>query len=77
MVALLVGVPLLDALAALLIAVGRNDTATELGASAVAALVAARVSGIHGAGRWFLAWLLIFVLAGLVGLLILPWDMPG
>jgi hypothetical protein len=72
-----VGVPLLLVLAAGLDAVGANTTATAVGASILAALVAGRGAGIHGAGRWFVAWLLIFGIAGLLGLLLLPWDLPG
>jgi hypothetical protein len=72
-----VGVPLLLVLAVGLDAVDANTTATGLGASILAALVAGRAAGIRGAARWFLAWLLIFGIAGLLGLLLLPWDMPG
>jgi len=72
-----VGVPLLLVLAVGLDAVGANTTATGLGASILAALAAGGVARIHGAGRWFVAWLLIFGIAGLLGLLLLPWDMPG
>jgi hypothetical protein len=72
-----VGVPLLLVLAVGLDAIGANTTATGLGASVLAALAAGRVARIHGAGRWFVAWLLVFGLAGLLGLLLLPWDLPG
>jgi hypothetical protein len=72
-----VGVPLLLVLAMGLDVVGANATATGLGASIIAALVAGTVAGIHGAGRWFAAWLLIVSIAGLLGLLLLPWDLPG
>jgi hypothetical protein len=72
-----VGVPLLLVLAVGLDAIGLNTTATGLGASILAALVAGRAAGIHGAGRWFVAWLLVFGVAGLLGLLLLPWDLPG
>jgi hypothetical protein len=72
-----VGVPLLLALVVGLDAIGANTTVTGLGASIVAALVAGRAAGIHGAGRWFVAWLLVFGIAGLLGLLLLPWDLPG
>jgi hypothetical protein len=72
-----VGVPLLLVLAVGLEAIDNNTTATGLGASILAALVAGRVAGIHGAGRWLVAWLLSFGIAGLLGLLLLPWDLPG
>jgi hypothetical protein len=72
-----VGVPLLLVLVVGLDAMGLNTTATGLGPSILAALVAGRAAGIHGAGRWFLAWLLVFGIAGLLGLLLLPWDLPG
>ena len=72
-----VGVPLLLVLALGLDAIGANTTATGLGASILAALVAGRGAGIHGARRWFVAWLLVFGIAGLLGLLLLPWDLPG
>lgn len=72
-----VGVPLLLALAVALDAIGANTTATGLGASILAALLAGRGAGIQGAHRWFVAWLLIFGIAGLLGLLLLPWDLPG
>jgi hypothetical protein len=72
-----VGVPLLLVLAVGLDAIGANTTATGLGASILAALVAGRVAGIHRAGWWFVAWFLIFGIAGLLGLLLLPWDLPG
>ena len=72
-----VGVPLLLALAVALDAIGANTTATGLGASILAALLAGRGTGIQGAHRWFVAWLLIFGIAGLLGLLLLPWDLPG
>jgi hypothetical protein len=71
------GVPLLLVLAVGLEAIDNNTTATGLGASILAALVAGRVAGIHGAGRWLLAWLLVFGIAGLLGLLLLPWDLPA
>jgi hypothetical protein len=32
---------------------------------------------IRGAGRWLVAWLLVFGIAGSLGLLLLPWDLPG
>ncbi len=72
-----VGVPLLLGLAVGLEAVDSNTAATGLGASILAALVAGRMAGIHGAGRWLVAWLLVFGIAGLLGLLLLPWDLPG
>ena len=75
-VVLWVGVPLLLVLVVGLDAVGLNTTETGLGASILAALVAGRAAGMHGAGRWLVAWLSIFGIAGLLGLL-LPWDMPG
>jgi len=67
-----VGVPLLLVLAVGLDAIGADTTATGLGASILAALVAGRAAGIHGAGRWFVAWLLIFGIAGLPGLVSRP-----
>jgi hypothetical protein len=73
----LVGVPLLEVLAVGLRAIGLNNTATGLGASILAVLVAGKGAGIHGAVSWLVAWLVIFVLAGLLGLLLLPWDLPG
>lgn len=72
-----VGVPLLLVMVVGLDAIGANTTPTALGASILATLVASRGVGIRGAGRWFAAWLLIFVIAGLLGLLLLPWDLPG
>ena len=72
-----VGVPLLLVLAVGLEAIDNNTTATGLGASILAALVAGRMAGIHGAGRWLVAWLLVFGIAGVLGLLLLPWDLPG
>jgi hypothetical protein len=72
-----VGVPILLVLAVGLDAIGANTTATGLGASILAALVAGRVAGIHGTRRWLVAWLLVFGIAGLLGLLLLPWDLPG
>jgi hypothetical protein len=72
-----VGVPLLLVLAAGLEAIDANSTATGFGASILAALVAGRAAGIRGASRWFVAWLVIFGIAGVLGLLLLPWDMPG
>jgi nicotinamide riboside transporter PnuC len=72
-----VGVPLLLVLAAGLEAIGNNTTTTGLGASILAAFVAGRAAGIHGARRWLVAWLLVFAIAGLLGLLLLPWDLPG
>jgi hypothetical protein len=72
-----VGVPLLLCLAVGLDALGANSTATALGASIIATLVAGRLAQIHGAVRWFVAWLLVFGIAGVLGLFLLPWDMPG
>jgi hypothetical protein len=72
-----VGVPLLLVLAVGLEAIGDDSTATGLGASILAALVAGRAAGIRGVGRWLVAWLLVFGIAGLLGLLLLPWDLPG
>jgi hypothetical protein len=72
-----VGVPLLLVLVVGLMAIDSNTTATGLGASILATLVAGRVAGIHGAARWLVAWLLTFGIAGLLGLLLLPWDLPG
>jgi hypothetical protein len=72
-----VGVPLLLVQAVGLDAIGANTTATGLGASILAALVAGRAARIHGASRWFLAWFLVVGIAGLLGLLLLPWDLPG
>jgi hypothetical protein len=71
------GVPLLLILAVGLDALGANSTATALGASLIATLVAGRLAHIHGAARWSVAWLLVFVIAGLLGLFLLPWDLPG
>jgi hypothetical protein len=71
------GVPLLLVLVAGLDAVGANTLATGLGASILATLIAVRGAGIHGASRWLAAWLVIFGIAGVLGLLLLPWDMPG
>lgn len=71
------GVPLLLVLAVGLEVIGANATATGLGASILATFVAGRSAGIHGAGRWLVAWLLVFGIAGLLGLLLLPWDLPG
>ncbi len=68
-VVVLVGVPLLAVLFVGLTAVDRGEGAYWFGASILAALVAGRVAGIHGAGRWFLAWLLIFSLHFLLVLL--------
>ncbi len=76
-IVVLVGVPLLLVLAVGLEAIDNNTTATGLGASILAALVAGRVAGIRGAGRWLVAWLLVFGIAGVLGLLLLPWDLPG
>ena len=76
-IVVLVGVPLLLVLVVGLEAIDTNTTATGLGASILAALVAGRVAGMRGAGRWLVAWLSIFWIAGLLGLLLLPWDLPG
>jgi hypothetical protein len=72
-----VGVPLLLVLAVGLDAIDLNTTATGLGASILAAFVAGRAAHVQGAGRWFVAWLLVFGIAGVLGLLLLPWDLPG
>lgn len=72
-----VGVPLLLVLAVGLDAIGANTTATGLLASILATLVAGMWAGIRGTRRWFVAWLLVFGVAGLMGLLLLPWDLPG
>jgi hypothetical protein len=69
-VVVLVGVPLLAVLFVGFTAVDRGEGGFWFGASILAALVAGRVAGIHGAGRWFLAWLLIF---SLFYLLVLLW----
>jgi hypothetical protein len=66
----LVGVPVLAVPAVGLTAIGLDKGATATGASILVALVAGRVAGIHGAGRWFLAWLLILILASLLGSLL-------
>jgi hypothetical protein len=72
-----VGVPLMLVLAVGLDAIGANSAATALGASIIATLVAGRLAHIHGAIGWSVAWLLVFVITGLLGLFLLPWDMPG
>jgi hypothetical protein len=72
-----VGVPLMLVLVAGLDAIGANSMATALGANTLVMLIAVRGAGIHGAGSWLVAWLVIFGLAGVLGLLLLPWDMPG
>ena len=41
-----------------------------IGATILAAWVAGRMAGINGAGRWCLAWLLIFSLLNLLSLLL-------
>jgi hypothetical protein len=76
-VVVLLGVPLMLALVVGLDAIGANTLATGLGASILATLIAVRGAGIHGASRWFVAWLVTFGVAGVLGLLLLPWDMPG
>jgi hypothetical protein len=72
-----VGVPLLLIQAVGLDALGANSTVTALGASIIATLVAGRLAHIHGAIWWSVAWLLVFGIAGLLGLFLLPWDLPG
>ena len=69
-VVVLAGVPLLAVLFVGLNAVNLDNGVLYIGASILAALVAGRVAGIHGAGRWFLAWLLVFSLFNLVSLLL-------
>ena len=59
-VVVLVGVPLLAVLFAGLTVVHHAEGGYLVGASIFASLVAGRVAGIHGARRWFLAWLLLF-----------------
>lgn len=65
----LVGVPLLAVLVVGLTAVNLENGVPYIGATILAAWVAGRMAGIHGAGRWFLAWLLIFSLFNLLSLL--------
>jgi nicotinamide riboside transporter PnuC len=72
-----VGVPLMLVMAVGLDALSANTAATALGASIIATFVAGRLAHIHGAIGWSVAWLLVFVIAGLLGLFLLPWDMPG
>jgi hypothetical protein len=72
-----VGVPLMLVLAVGLDALGANSTATGLGASIIATLVAGRLAHVDGVVGWSVAWLIVFVIAGLLGLFLLPWDMPG
>lgn len=69
-VVVLVGVPLLAALVVGLTAVNLDNGVLYIGATILAAWVAGRVAGIRGAGRWFLAWLLIFILFNLLSLLL-------
>lgn len=69
-VVVLVGVPLLAALVVGLTAVNLENGVPYIGATILAAWVAGRVAGIRGAGRWFLAWLLIFILFNLLSLLL-------
>jgi hypothetical protein len=72
-----VGVPLMLVQAVGLDALGANSTATALGASIIATFLAGRLAHIRGAIGWSVAGLLVFVIAGLLGLFLLPWDMPG
>jgi len=69
-VVVLVGVPLLAALVVGLKVVNLEYSVPYIGATILAAWVAGRMAGIHGAGRWFLAWLLIFSLFNLLSLLL-------
>jgi hypothetical protein len=69
-VVVLVGVPLLAVLVVGLTAVNLENGVPYIGATILAAWMAGRVAGIHGAGRWFLAWLLIFILFNLLSLLL-------
>jgi hypothetical protein len=69
-VVVLVGVPLLAVLFVGLTAVDLDKGVPWIGASILAALVAGRVAGIHGAGRWLLAWFLVFSLFNVLSLLL-------
>jgi hypothetical protein len=69
LIVVLVGVPLLSVPALLLSALHVNVGAIGFGLGIVAPYVACRVSGIHGVGRWILAWLLIYTLTAVVGFL--------
>ena len=67
---MLVGVALLAVLFVGLNAVDLDNGVLYIGASILAAVVAGRAAGIHGADRWFLAWLLISMLFNLLLLLL-------
>ena len=69
LVVVLVGVPLLSVPAVLLSAMHVNNSAIGFGLGIVAPYVACRVAGIHGVGRWMVAWLLIYTLTAVVGFL--------
>jgi hypothetical protein len=63
----LVGVPLMSVPALWLSANHSNNSAVGFAAGIVAPYVACRVAGIHGVGKWIVAWLLLYTLLAVVG----------
>jgi hypothetical protein len=68
-IVVLVGVPLLSVPALWLSAIHFNNAVIGSGVGILAPYVACRVAGIHGVGRWIVAWLLIYTLTAVVGFL--------
>ncbi len=69
LIVVLVGVPLLSIPALWLSAIHFNNAVIGSVLGILAPYVACRVAGIHGVGRWIVAWLLIYTLTALVGFL--------
>ncbi len=66
-VLVLVGVPLMAVPALWMSANHVNNSAAGLAVGILAPYVACRVAGIHGLGRWIVAWLLLYTLLAVVG----------